>query len=200
MTRPIPHRRTTRTRRAVRVDMTVALGAEAAGGAAPSRPPPTSRRRRRRPSRHGRGTPPRRRRGSPGCARRRRRTGPARAQRAKSSPRLGVGAVPVERGTGRRQHHGVAGPGHGGRRRHGLGHGRRLRHRHQPGEGVHDLPARLPDGHHAAQARAAVGQHRQVEALVAAPGDEHGGRTPRHAQRAPRRAWSPWSRRRTAPR
>ena len=73
-----------------------------AAGGSPSRR--GARRRRRRWRRRSRGR---------SVGRGRRSRARARTQRAKSSPRSRVGRVPVERRARRRQHHGVAGPGHG---------------------------------------------------------------------------------------
>ena len=97
----------------------------------------------------------------------------AATSRAKSSPAGGVAAVPVERGAGRREEDGVAGLGQLGSEADGLGHRPGPTDGADAGEAGLDLAGRLADGHHRPDPAGLLTEHAEVQALVAATGQQH---------------------------
>ena len=186
MTSPMPHSATTtheRRRCASR---------RGRGARSPAPAPACDRRRRRRSRRLRRRRPvtawPRRRRRRGAGAHRRRLAGPAGVNpgRAPHAPGevvapVGVGPVPVERRARRRQHHGVARPGHG---RGAVAPPRPWTapapRAPRPAKASTTSSAASPMATTPRRRGAGRAQHRQVEALVAAPGDQHGRSEPCH--------------------
>src|SRR5579885_1779285 len=88
---------------------------------------------------------------------------------------LAVRGVPIERGAGGREEHGVARLGGPGGGLDGFAHRRRGDDGADALERVGHLLSGLADGDDGAHVPGAVGEHVEVAALVAATGDEHDG-------------------------
>ena len=110
----------------------------------------------------------------------------------------GVALVPVERRARRRQQHRVAGLRERRRGAHRVAHRVGAHDGHRAGERRLDLAGRLADGDDRAQLRRVRAEPAEVEALVAAAGDQHHVLEARRARRRWRGGWWPSSRRTNA--